>query len=89
MRRYVAPMEGITTWLFRSLHHRMFGGADRYYTPFFSPAAEHLITAREWRDLAPEHNEGVLTVPQVMTRRAEDFLWAAGSWPPWATRRST
>lgn len=76
MRGYVAPMEGITTWLFRNLHHQMFGGADRYYMPFFSPVSEHLITAREWRELAPEHNEGVPVVPQVMTRRAEDFLWA-------------
>jgi len=76
VRCYVAPMEGITTWLFRDLHHRMFGGADRYYMPFFSPVTEHLITARDWRDLAPEHNEGVAVAPQVMTRRAEDFLWA-------------
>lgn len=78
MRYYVAPMEGITTWLFRGLHHRLFGGADRYYMPFFSPAAEHRMTARELRDLSPEHNEGVPAVPQVMTRKAEDFLWAAG-----------
>ena len=78
MRRYMAPMEGITTWLFRGEHHRMFGGADRYYMPFFSPTAEHLITARERRDLDPAHNEGVVAVPQIMTRRAEDFLWAAG-----------
>ena len=77
MRCYVAPMEGITTWLFRGLHYRMFGGADRYYMPFFSPVSEHLITPRDWRDLAPDHNEGVPVVPQVMTRRAEDFLWAA------------
>lgn len=73
----IAPLEGITTWLFRRTHARLFGGADRYFTPFFSPAAEHLFTAKELRDLAPEQNEGVPTVPQVMTRRAEDFLWAA------------
>lgn len=77
MRYYVAPLEGITTWLYRQTHCRLFGGADRYYTPFFSPAAEHLLTARELRDLTPEHNTGAVVIPQVMTRRAEDFLWAA------------
>ena len=77
VRTELAPLEGITTWLFRRTHARMFGGADRYFTPFFSPAAEHILTKKELRDLAPEQNTGVPTVPQVMTRRAEDFLWAA------------
>jgi tRNA-dihydrouridine synthase len=73
----VAPLEGITTWLFRRTHCRMFGGADRYFTPFFSPASEHILTEKERRALSPEHNRGIPTVPQVMTKRAEDFLWAA------------
>lgn len=72
-----APLEGITTWLFRRTHCRMFGGADRYFAPFFSPVSEHILTRKELRDLSPEHNGGVPTVPQVMTKRAEDFLWAA------------
>ena len=76
-RYAVAPLEGITTFVFRNAHHRMFGGADRYFMPFFSPAAEHLLTARERRDLDPAHNQAPGLVPQVMTRRAEDFLWAA------------
>lgn len=71
------PLEGITTFLFRNVHHRLFGGAERYFMPFFSPAAEHLLTARELRDLDPANNRAPGLVPQVMTRRAEDFLWAA------------
>ena len=77
MRYDVAPLEGITTYLFRQTHAELFGGADRYFTPFFSPAAEHLLTARELRDLTPEHNQGIRVIPQVMTRKAADFLWAA------------
>ncbi len=73
----VAPLEGITTWMFRQTHSRMFGGADRYFTPFFSPTSDRILTAKELRDLSPEHNAGVPTVPQVMTKRVEDFLWAA------------
>ena len=65
VRTELAPLEGITTWLFRRTHARMFGGADRYFTPFFSPAAEHILTKKELRDLAPEQNAGVPTVPQV------------------------
>lgn len=78
MRYDFAPLEGVTTYLFRNTHHRLFGGADRYFTPFFSPVSEHLFTAKDLRDLTPEHNAGLSVVPQVMTRRAGDFLWAAG-----------
>jgi tRNA-dihydrouridine synthase len=73
-----APLQGITTYAFRALHARIFGGADRYYMPFLSPTPEHHITNREMRDLMPENNAGVPVVPQIMTHRAEDFLWAAG-----------
>lgn len=77
MRIYAAPLEGITTYLYRNIHRTIFGGVDKYFMPFFSSAAEHLLTVRELRDLTPEHNAGTPVVPQVMTRRAEDFLWAA------------
>lgn len=74
----VAPLQGITTAVFRSTHCRMFGGADTYYTPFFSPTKEHFMTTKERRDLDPEQNQGISVIPQIMTRKAEDFLWAAG-----------
>ena len=78
MRINAAPLQGITTYIYRRAHAELFGGVDRYFMPFLSPAAEHIITDREYRDIAPEHNRGVEAVPQVMTRKAEDFLWAAG-----------
>ena len=77
MRIDAAPLQGITTYIFRRAHAEIFGGVDRYYMPFFSPAAEHLITDRELRDITPENNRGVTAIPQVMTRKAGDFLWAA------------
>lgn len=77
MEYYFAPMEGVTTVLFRQVHAAVFGGADRYYTPFFSPTSEHLFTPRELRELSPENNAGIPLVPQILTKSAEDFLWAA------------
>lgn len=72
-----APLEGITTWLFRQTHQKLFGGVDRYFMPFFSPVPERLFSTKEMRELLPENNIGVNAVPQVMTCKAEDFLWAA------------
>lgn len=78
MRWYAAPMEGVTGYLYRSLHHRYFPGADKYGMPFFSPTQNHTIPPRALRELSPEHNAGIPAVPQLLTRRADDFLWAAG-----------
>lgn len=72
-----APLDGITKAVFRRVHHRRFGGADRYFIPFFSPTDQHILTRRDQRELDPANNGGLPLVPQVMTRRAEDFLWAA------------
>ena len=77
MRYYAAPMQGITTWLWRRTHQEMFGGVEKYYTPFFSPTKDRCVPERDWRDLDPAANTGVFVVPQLMTCRAEDFLWAA------------
>lgn len=76
MKYYLAPMEGLTDSVYRTLHHQYFGGVDRYYTPFFSPTEVHRLTPRELRELAPESNPpGV--VPQLLCRNADDFLWMA------------
>lgn len=74
---YFAPMEGITGYVFRQVHHRFFSGVDRYYMPFLSPSQHHVFTRQELRDILPEHNQGLTAVPQLLTRRGEDFLWAA------------
>jgi len=77
MQYYFAPMEGVTTYLFRQVHHRLFGGPDRYYTPFFSPTSDHVFTPRELREIGPESNARIRVVPQILTKNADDFLWAA------------
>lgn len=72
-----APLDGITKVVFRRVHHAMFGGADRYFIPFFSPTDQHILTQRDRRELDRANNGDLPLVPQVMTCRAEDFLWAA------------
>lgn len=71
----LAPLDGITKSVFRRVWGRYFGGADRYFIPFFSPTPQHILTPRDRREL--ETLPGLHQVPQVMTCRAEDFLWAA------------
>ena len=38
------------------------------------------ISPKEYKDIAPEHNEGIYLVPQIMANNAEVFLKAVQSW---------
>lgn len=77
MRYYFAPMEGITDSIYRRVHHRYFPGLDRYYMPFLSPTQHRTLTLREQRELPAADSEAFHAVPQILTRDAESFLWAA------------
>ena len=72
---YAAPLQGLTTWLWRRVHHEIFGGADDYFTPFLSPNANCSFQTGELREI--ENNAGLPVVPQLLTNRADHFLWAA------------
>ena len=78
MELYFAPMEGVTGPQFRRAHHIYFSGVDKYYLPFISPTQDHVFTPRELRNVGPQANEGIPAVPQLLTKNAGDFLWAAG-----------
>ena len=77
MKIYLAPLEGITGWIFRSAVHECFGGFDKYFVPFIRPNQMGHLSAREKKDILPEHNTGMRTVPQILTNRADDFLRTA------------
>lgn len=77
MNYYFAPMEGLTDSIYRLQHHRFFGGVNRYYMPFFSPTIHRTLTSKETRELPRADSVPFTVVPQVMTKCAEDFLWAA------------
>ncbi|MDO4810780.1 MAG: tRNA-dihydrouridine synthase family protein [Eubacteriales bacterium] len=72
---YAAPLEGLTTYLWRRIQYEMFGGADQYFTPFLSPNSNFSFQTKELDDL--QHNEGMPVVPQILCNRADHFLWAA------------
>lgn len=76
----LAPMEGITGYVFRRVHAEIFGALDRYYTPFISPLPKvgAPFSKRNSRELDPENNQGLDVVPQLLTNDADRFIWAAG-----------
>ena len=79
MRYYFAPMEGVTGAVYRRTHHEYFPGVDKYFMPFITPTTNERLTPRQKRDVASEANAGVPAVPQLLTRTAADFIWAANA----------
>lgn len=77
MKLYLAPMEGITGYLYRNVQHRLYNHIDKYFTPFITPTQNRKLTSREVNDILPEHNEGMQVVPQILTNQADGFLWVA------------
>lgn len=74
----MAPMEGITGYVFRNTFHRHFKSVDTFYSPFISPGREGKgMKKRDQNDILPRHNDGIRLIPQLLCNRAEDFLWAA------------
>ncbi len=72
-----APMESLGSAIFRRLHAQFFSGVDRYYIAFVTPTREPRFTERQLKELKREVNAGINAIPQLLTRRAEDFIWAA------------
>jgi tRNA-dihydrouridine synthase len=77
MKYYFAPMEGITGYVYRNAHRKFFNQVDVYFTPFIVPTQNRKFTSREKNDFLPEHNEGLHLIPQILTNKGENFIWAA------------
>ena len=77
MEIYFAPLEGLTDSTFRRVHHTYVPGVQRYYLPFLSPTVHRCLTHKEERELPYADSVPFPAVPQILTKNAEDFLWAA------------
>lgn len=74
MQYYLAPLEGITGYIYRNAHEKVFHNVDKYFSPFLSPTVHNRLTSREKNDVIPEHNQGIFLVPQILTNQTEQFL---------------
>ena len=71
MELYLAPMEGITTYIYRNAHAKLFGGCDAYYAPFIVPSGNEKLRRKSLRDIAPENNSVNLKVQVMCTTNPE------------------
>ena len=75
----MAPMEGVTGATFRRVRAQVFGALDRYYTPFLPPLrVGYPFGKKHLQEVDPARNAGLDVVPQLLTKNADEFVWAAG-----------
>lgn len=74
MRIYLAPMEGVTGFIYRNAYYSIFHNLDKYFTPFLKPHTKRDLTTKERNEILPENNENMYVVPQILTNHAEGFI---------------
>ncbi len=74
MKYYLAPMEGITGYIYRNCYAKFFNNIDKYFTPFIVANKSRSLKTKELRDVLPENNKGMNIVPQILTNNSEDFI---------------
>ena len=77
MKFYLAPLEGVTGYIFRNALEEYFPGTDRYFTPFIVPDQKHALRKRELRDVLPGNNQVKELVPQILTSDPVRFVETA------------
>lgn len=75
----MAPMEGLTGYVFRNTYEKYYGKGkiDKYFIPFISPNKTGGYTSREREDIDPMNNIGIYAVPQIMANDYTYFLRGA------------
>lgn len=79
----MAPLESVTTWVYRQAHVKVYGKLDKYFIPFLEPHEKRDFKIRELQEILPEHNEGIYAVPQILTNRSEGFIRLAKALKGW------
>ena len=77
MKDYMAPMEGVTNFIYRNVYHDFYHPMDKYFTPFISAKPNKRLSRKEICEVSEETNKGLYVVPQIMTNCAEDFIQTA------------
>lgn len=77
MKNYMAPMEGVTNYIYRNAYHKFYHPMDKYFTPFISAKPNKRFSDKEIREISPENNKGMYLVPQILANNGDDFLETA------------
>ena len=73
----LAPLQGFTDLTFRNVWARHFNGIDEAIAPFISTMGQQRLKPIRLKDVAPENNQHLFVIPQIMGNVATDFIFLA------------
>lgn len=68
-----APLQGYTDAIYRTMHNKVFGGINCYYSSFIR-LEKGEVRQKDIKDIFPENNEDINLVPQIIVNSNEEFL---------------
>jgi tRNA-dihydrouridine synthase B len=74
---YLAPLQGMTDRIYRNLFPLYFKGVDLAIAPFISSSKKMKPENNLLRELYPDRNTGIPTIPQIMGSIPADFAMIA------------
>jgi len=70
-----SPLQGFTDFRFRNAFNHYFGGIDTFYAPYIRFNNKLIIKNSYQTDLQIENNTELEVIPQIMTNKADEFLF--------------
>ena len=74
MQLSLAPIRGHTDYIYRNTLARHFSGIDVFFSPFITTVKGHVVKESHIKDIIPKYNKGLVVVPQIIGKNAEEFI---------------
>lgn len=71
----LAPIQGVTDYIFRNAFEKYFGGVDVMYSPYLRLDKDLQLKNSKIKDILQENNSGVNLIPQIMANSTEGFVY--------------
>ncbi|MCL3780209.1 tRNA-dihydrouridine synthase family protein [Prolixibacteraceae bacterium JC049] len=71
---YQAPLQGLTDFTFRNVHHKYFNHIDEYFTPYLVFENDGSIKKSRLNEVVPENNTINNLTPQVLVKDAAETV---------------
>lgn len=73
----IAPIQGITDYVYRNTYNSYFEGIDNYYAPYLRIDKNLQFKSSKLNDILPENNPNIKLIPQIMTNNSKEFIYMA------------
>jgi tRNA-dihydrouridine synthase B len=71
---YLAPLRGLTDYIYRNTYSRHFDGFDAAVSPFIPTMTAVRFKKTHLKDVLPENNHAMPIIPQIIGNSPEDFI---------------